>query len=72
MAYIYLLNLHEIIDKKLNEAKKGIDNASKEPEKVKFLEGRIQALSEFKEFLIDNLNIKLPRKIRQRISKAQP
>ncbi|MBC8441686.1 MAG: hypothetical protein H8D87_18620 [Deltaproteobacteria bacterium] len=67
MAYIYLLNLHEIIDKRLNEAQKCIDNASNASEKAKFLEGRIQALSEFKEFLIDNLNIKLPRKIRQRL-----
>ena len=71
MAYIYLLNLHEIIDKKLNEARKCVDNISNEPEKAKFLEGRIQALSEFKEFLIDNLNIKLPRKIRQRLKEHQ-
>ena len=67
MAYIYLLNLHEIIDKRLNEAKQGVDNVSNEPEKLRFLEGRIQALSEFKEFLIDNLNVKLPRRTRKQL-----
>jgi hypothetical protein len=67
MAYIYLLNLHEIIDKRLNEAKQGVDNVSNEPEKLRFLEGRIQALSEFKEFLIDNLNVKRPRRIRKQL-----
>jgi len=71
MAYIYLLNLHEKIDKKLIEAKKSIDNASYEPEKIKFIQGRIQALSEFKEFLNNNLNSKLPRKIRQRLKENQ-
>jgi hypothetical protein len=62
-----LLNLHEIIDKRLNEAKQGVDNVSYELEKLRFLEGRIQALSEFKEFLIDNLNVKLPRRIRKQL-----
>jgi len=71
MAYIYLLNLYEIIDEKLNEAKKCVDNTSNEPEKAKFLEGRIQALSEFKEFLINNLNAKLPRRIRQQLKEHQ-
>lgn len=71
MAYIYLLNLHEKIDKKLIEAKKSADNASNDPEKIKFIQGRIQVLSEFKEFLNNNLNSKLPRKIRQRLKENQ-
>lgn len=71
MAYIYLLNLHEKIDKKLIEAKKSVDTASNEPEKIKFIQGRIQVLSEFKEFLNNNLNSKLPRRIRQRLKENQ-
>ena len=71
MAYIYLLNLHEKIDKKLIEAKKSVDTASNESEKIKFIQGRIQVLSEFKEFLNNNLNSKLPRKIRQRLKENQ-
>jgi hypothetical protein len=71
MAYIYLLNLHEKIDKKLIEAKKNVDTASSEPEKIKFIQGRIQVLSEFKEFLNNNLNSKLPRRIRKRFKENQ-
>jgi hypothetical protein len=71
MAYTYLLSLYEIIDEKLNKAKKCVDNTLNEPEKAKFQEGRIQALSEFKEFLTNNLNSKLPRRIRQKLKEHQ-
>jgi len=71
MAYIYLLNLYEIIDKRSNEAKRDEDNLLNEPETAKFVKGRIQALSEFKEFLTDNLNSKLPRRIRQQLKHRQ-
>jgi len=71
MAYTYLLDLHEIIDKKLNEAETCVEKVSNEPGKVKFFEGRIQVLSEFKEFLTDNLNVKLPRRIRKRLKEQQ-
>ncbi|MDM8536159.1 hypothetical protein QUF70_05350 [Desulfobacterales bacterium HSG17] len=71
MAYIYLLNLHEIIDKKINEVKKGIANTSNDPWRIKFLEGRIQALTELKIFLTNNLNSKFPRKIRKRFKEKQ-
>ena len=56
---------------KLIEAKRNLENASNEPEKIKFIQGRIQVLSEFKEFLNNNLNSKLPRKIRQRLKENQ-
>ncbi len=71
MAYIYLLNLYKIIDEKLNKAKECVDNTSNEPGKVKFQQGRIQALTEFKEFLTNNLNSKLPRRIRQQLKEHQ-
>ncbi len=71
MAYIYLLDLYKIIDEKLNKAKKCVDNTSNEPEKTKFQQGRIQALTEFKEFLTNNLNSKLPRRIRQQLKEHQ-
>lgn len=69
MAYIYLLNLYEKIDERLNNAKQSINTVSDEEEKVWLLEGRVQALLEFKEFLTDNLNAKLPRKIRKQLQK---
>ena len=71
MAYTYLLNLYEIIDEKLNKAKKCVDIVLNEPEKAKFQEGRIKAISEFKEFLTNNLNSKLPRRIRQKLKEHQ-
>jgi len=55
---------------KLIEAKRNLENASNEPEKIKFFQGRIQVLSEFKE-LMNNLNSKLPRRIRQRLKENQ-
>ena len=66
MAYIYLLNLHEIIDKKINDVKKDIANTSNTHWEIKFLEGRMQTLTELRIFLTNNLNSKLPRKIRKR------
>ena len=71
MAYIYLLNLYEKIDKRLNNIKQSIDGISNDPEKIRFLEGRMQVLLEFKEFLKNNLNSKLPRKIRKRLRDTQ-
>ncbi len=69
MAYIYLLNLYEKIDERLNIAKQSIDDLSNEVDDDRFVEGRMKALSELKEFLVNNLNAKLPRKIRQQINK---
>ena len=69
MAYIYLLNLYEKIDERINNAEQSIETAPIEVGKVKFLEGRIHVLSEFKEFLQNNLNAKLPRKIRKQLTK---
>ncbi len=69
MAYIYLLNLYEKIDDRLSHAKQTIDADPNAKEKIMFLEGRIQVLSEFREFLTDNLNAKLPRKIRNQLQK---
>jgi uncharacterized protein YpuA (DUF1002 family) len=69
MAYIYLLNLYEKIDERLNIAKQSIDDLSNEADDDRFVEGRMKALSELKEFLVNNLNAKLPRKIRKQINK---
>ena len=71
MAYIYLLNLYEKIDERLNNIKQSIDNISNDPKKLRFLQGRMQVLVEFKEFLKNNLNSKLPRKIRERLKDRQ-
>ena len=64
MAYIYLLDLHQLIDQRLAEAGQTVENNANDPGEKRFHEGRIEILSAFKEFLTENLNPKLPRRIR--------
>ena len=67
MAYIYLLNLYDEIEKRL----KSIDTretAGSSPESERFARGRQDLLNEFKQYLADNMNDKLPRRIRKQLS----
>ena len=65
MAYVYLLDLHIYIDRRLTEARRSADKAEISPDERRFHEGRIDSLSEIKDFLTENLNPKLPRRIRE-------
>ncbi len=65
MAYIYLLDLHQLIDQRLAEAGHLVDNTTNNPGEIRFHQGRIAVLSDFKDFLTENLNPKLPRRIRE-------
>ena len=65
MAYVYLLDLHRLIDQRLAEAVQSVDNTTNNPGEIRFHQGRIAILSDFKDFLTGNLNPKLPRKIRE-------
>ena len=67
MAYIYLLNLYEKIDHRLNETKALISNKKNKPEEDGTLEGRMDVLSEFRQFLTDNMDQKLPKRIRKKM-----
>ncbi|MCP3876441.1 MAG: hypothetical protein GY699_25275 [Desulfobacteraceae bacterium] len=69
MAYIYLLNLYEKIDLRLDEANALKTKGKKTPDEKRMLDGKIDILLEFKEFLSDNLNRKLPKRIRKRLLK---
>jgi hypothetical protein len=40
-------------------------NVSADPNETKYQEGRIKALTDFKDYLVQNLNPKLPRRIRE-------
>jgi hypothetical protein len=64
MAYVYLLDLHQLIDQRLAEAGQAVDKTKNDPFEKRFHEGRIEILSAFKDFLTENLNPKLPRRIR--------
>ena len=65
MAYIYLLNLYEEIEKRLQQ----IDSlGTEESGTTHYQQGRRDILIEFRTFLTDNLNDKLPRRIRKRLT----
>ena len=65
MAYTYLLDLYKLIDQRLKDANSSIGELTDDPMATKFQEGRIRALSEFKDYLTKNLNPKLPGRIRK-------
>jgi hypothetical protein len=65
MAYVYLLDLYKYIDERISEAADGLDQADDDVSIGKFEQGRIDALTEFQDFLKENFNPKLPRRIRE-------
>jgi hypothetical protein len=66
MSYVYLLELHQLVDQRLAEADQSVDDITNNPGEIRFHQGRIAMLSDFKDFLTENLNPKLPRRIRKR------
>ena len=65
MAYIYLLDIYKLIDQRIEDANAALANGSGDPNEKKFQEGRIKALTDFKDYLSQNLNSRLPRRIRK-------
>jgi hypothetical protein len=65
MAYVYLLDFFKYIDDRLGNAAEGLDQADRDAAIGKFEQGRIDALTEFQDFLKENFNPKLPRRIRE-------
>jgi hypothetical protein len=65
MAYIYLLDIYKLIDQRIEDAKAAMGNVSTDPNEIKYQEGRIKALTDFKEYLVQNLNPRLPRRIKE-------
>ena len=65
MAYVYLMDLHQLIDQRLAEATQFVDNTTNNHGEIRFHQGRIAILLDFKDFLTKNLNPKLPRRIRE-------
>ena len=65
MAYVYLLDLYKYIDERISEAADGLDQEDADVPIGKFEQGRIDALTEFQDFLKENFNPKLPRRIRE-------
>ena len=65
MAYVYLTDLHQLIDQRLAEAAQFVDNTTNNSGEIRFHQGRIAILLDFKDFLSKNLNPKLPRRLKE-------
>lgn len=65
MAYTYLLDIYKLIDQRLEDANSLIGELVDDPIETKFQEGRVRALSDFKDYLVKNFNPKLPGRIRK-------
>ena len=72
MAYVYLLDLYKQIENRINEAQNGLETSGIDELTAKFEKGRIDALIEIREFLKENFNTKLPRRIRESLEQGQP
>jgi hypothetical protein len=66
MSYVYLLDLHKLIDQKLAEAGQALERIESDPVETMYHQGRIEILTDLKVFLTRNLNPKLPRRIRKK------
>ena len=72
MAYVYLLDLYKYIEERLGDATGELDKAEGDTSTLKFEQGRIDALTEFQDFLRDHFNPKLPRRIRESLTPKKP
>ena len=66
MAYVYLIDLHAFVDKRLAEAQETLGNNENDAMTSRFEEGRIEILTDCKSFLTEQFNPRLPRRIRER------
>ena len=65
MSYIYLLDIYRLIDQRIEDAQAAVGNEAADPMGKSYQQGRLQALMDFKAYLIQNLNPRLPRRIRE-------
>ena len=67
MSYNYLIDIYKLIDQRIEDARVALESHPGRRLEKKFQEGRIKALTDFKNYLIENLNPRLPRRIREDI-----
>ena len=71
MAYVYLIDMYTLIEQRLADAKKALENNEDNPVEKRFHEGRIETLSDFKNFIEKNYIPRLPRRIIKDFYKKQ-
>ena len=71
MAYVYLTDMFQFIDQRLSRAKTALDSADSDSDEKWIQKGRVEALTEFKQFLAKDYIPKLPSRIRKAYSMNQ-
>lgn len=66
MSHTYLLDLYELIDQRMEEASEELRSGTSDGGGTRFQQGRCEVLSEFKQFLAERYNRKLPRRIKNK------
>jgi hypothetical protein len=65
MSYTYLLDLYALIEERTGQASAKHTNGDLDELSAEFEKSRIEILQEFRAFLTENYNSKLPRRIRK-------
>lgn len=68
MSHTYLIDLYDFIDKRLQEAEGLGQKAAAGSSEAIFQKSRSKTLGEFRQFLADHYNRKLPRRLQSRYS----
>jgi len=68
MSHTYLLDLYDLIEQRLGEVSVEPESEHSEGDRTQSQQGRYDVLTEFKQFLAERYNNKLPRRIRNKYS----
>ena len=66
MSHTYLIDLYDLIDQRIEEASEELRSGMSDGGGTRFQQGRCEVLTEFKQFLAERYNRKLPRRIRNK------
>ncbi len=66
MSHTYLIDLYELIDQRMEDALPAPGSETLDEAEKRFQQGRCEVLTEFKQFLAEHYNSKLPRRIRNK------
>ena len=66
MSHTYLIDLYDLIDQRIEEASEELRSGTSDGGGTRFQQGRCEVLTEFKQFLAERYNRKLPRRIRNK------
>ncbi len=66
MSHTYLIDLYELIEQRLQKIAEESSHGTGQGEGARGLQGRFEILTEFKQFLAEHYNSKLPRRIKNR------